>query len=126
MVLCSLDAVPEGTKRGSPGEKGSGEKEQASSCPAPQEESKEGPSAEVKEEEGAEPADVKPSKETLASAESSKPQGEKYSPKVSPELSSALARSTTSDLGVRPACAQYHLVVRFIRTIYGFIYSSAM
>ncbi|KAL2091282.1 hypothetical protein ACEWY4_013545 [Coilia grayii] len=72
----------EGTKRpGGPGEKAGSEKGQESSS-APQEEGKEGPSVEVKkEEEGAEPADVKPSKDTLVSPESSKPQGEKYSPK---------------------------------------------
>ncbi|XP_062401345.1 ubiquitin carboxyl-terminal hydrolase BAP1 isoform X2 [Sardina pilchardus] len=68
----ATDAVTEGTKRGSPVEKGNGEKA-AASCPTSQEE--------VKEEEGAEPADVKPSKDALVSAESSKPQGEKYSPK---------------------------------------------
>ncbi|XP_041944231.1 ubiquitin carboxyl-terminal hydrolase BAP1 isoform X3 [Alosa sapidissima] len=79
-TMPATDAVTEGTKRGSPVEKGSGEKA-AASCPAPKEEGKEGPSVEVKEEEGAEPADVKPSKDTLISPESSKPQGEKYSPK---------------------------------------------
>ncbi|XP_031424244.1 ubiquitin carboxyl-terminal hydrolase BAP1 isoform X2 [Clupea harengus] len=58
----------EGTKRGGPVEKGS--------SPALKEEGKEGPSVEVKEEEeGTEPADVKPNKDAL------KPQGEKYSPK---------------------------------------------
>lgn len=79
--LCvPLDAGVEGTKRGGPVEKGSSEKVQGSS-PALKEEGKEGPSVEVKEEEGTEPADVKPNKDAL------KPQGEKYSPKVSLLLS---------------------------------------
>lgn len=53
----------------------------------------EGPSVEVKEEESKAGAEVKPSKEkpnAMESAADSKPPGEKYSPKVSPDKSQLL------------------------------------
>lgn len=53
----------------------------------------EGPSVEVKEEKGKDGAEMKPSKENLHGTETaadSKPPGDKYSPKVSPEKSPVL------------------------------------
>lgn len=53
----------------------------------------EGPSVEVKEQETKDGAEVKPSKEKLKAMETaadSKPPGDKYSPKVSLEISPVL------------------------------------
>lgn len=62
------------------------EKEEAT-CPGGEEEAREGPSVEMKQEDVKESVDVKSDKENLPSTDattetSSKPSGEKYTPKV--------------------------------------------
>ncbi|XP_063072576.1 ubiquitin carboxyl-terminal hydrolase BAP1 [Engraulis encrasicolus] len=93
-ALPAADACAEGPKRAGAGAAGGAAEKglENSSAPSQEEakEGKEGTSVEVKKEvkkeeeeevEGAEAADVKPSKDSLASPENSKPAGEKYSPK---------------------------------------------
>lgn len=81
-----VDSAADSTKRPCTPEKikeKAGEKEGAK-------EGDEGSSVEVKEEEGKDGAEVKPSKEkpnALETAADSKPAGDKYSPKVSPRIS---------------------------------------
>lgn len=88
-VVCTLDLAADGTKPPSTPEKIK-DKEQTGLAAAKEEanEGDEGPSVEVKEEENKDGAEVKPRKEKLNATETatdSKPPGDKYSPKVSPE-----------------------------------------
>lgn len=85
-VTCTADSAADGTKRPSTPEKLK-DKEQADGKEGVKG-GDEGPSAEVKKEEGStDRAEVKPGKERLNTVETpadSKPLGDKYSPKVSP------------------------------------------
>lgn len=89
-ITCSVDCAADGTKQPCTLEKTKEEEQEELIAREKEGENKgdAGPSVELKEEESKDGAEVKPSKEKLTATETaagSKPPGDKYSPKVSPE-----------------------------------------